>query len=94
MTTQTAAILNLADAVLKGGRQALIADLVDELAARKYYGTKEVAERYAVSPDCIKKWRENGTLTPSLRIENGTVRYSLKDLQLFEEKYGKEVKKK
>lgn len=94
MTPQTAAILNLADAVLKGGRQSLIADLVDELAARKYYTTEDVAQRYAVSKDCIKKWRENGTLTPSLRIENGTVRYSLKDLQLFEAKYGKEAKKK
>jgi len=94
MTSQTSAILNLADQLIKGGRQALIADLVDELAARKYYATKDVAERYAVSVDCIKKWRENGTLTPSLRIENGTVRYSLADLQKFEEKYGKEVKKR
>ena len=94
MNAQTAAILNLADQLLKGGRQALIADLVDELASRKYYATKEVAERYSVSVDCIKKWRENGTLVPSLRIENGTVRYSLKDLQTFEAKHGKEVKHK
>ena len=94
MTPQTAAILNLADQLIKGGRQALIADLLDELAPRKFYATKDLAERYSVSVDCIKKWRENGTLTPSLRIENGTVRYSLADLQKFEEKYGKEAKRK
>ena len=94
MTAQTAAILNLADAVLKGGRQALIAELADELATRKYYTADAVAERYSVSKEAVKKWRENGMLTPSLRISNGTVRYSLADLERFERAYGKEAKKK
>lgn len=94
MTPQTLAILNLADQLIKGGRQALIADLADELALRKYLSTDEVAERYSVSQACVKKWRENGVLVPSLRINNGTVRYALSDLQKFETACGKEVKNK
>lgn len=94
MTAQTIAFLNLADAVLKGGRQALIAELADELSARKYLTTDAVAERYSVSKECVRKWRETGVLMPSLRISNGTVRYSLADLQKFEAAYGKEVKQK
>lgn len=90
MTAQIQAILNLADAVLKGGRQALISELADDLAARKFYTADAVAERYSVSKEAVKKWRENGTLVPSLRISNGTVRYSLADLQKFEQTYGKE----
>ena len=94
MNAQTLAILNLADQLVKGGRQALIADLADELATRKYLSTDEVAERYSVSQACVKKWRENGVLVPSLRINNGTVRYALSDLQKFETACGKEVKNK
>jgi len=93
MTSQTLAILNLADQLVKGGRQALIQDLADELATRKFLTTEDVAERYAVSKACVKNWRETGILKPSLRIWNGTVRYSLADLQQFERTYGKEVKK-
>lgn len=94
MTAQTLAILNLADALLKGGRQTLIAELADDLATRKYYTTEAVAERYSVSKEAVKKWRENGILVPSLRISNGTVRYSLADLQKFEQTYGKEGSRK
>ena len=93
MTSQTLAILNLADQLVKGGRQALIQDLADDLATRRYLTTEDVATRYRVSQACVKKWRESGILKPSLRIGNGTVRYSLADLQQFERTYGNEVKK-
>ncbi len=94
MTQSTLAILALADTLVKGGRQALIQDLADELSARRYLTTEDVADRYSVSKACVKKWRETGILIPSLRVTNGTVRYSLADLQKFEAANGKEVKGK
>ena len=94
MNQQTLAILNLADQLIKGGRQALIADLADELATRRYLTTQEVADRYSVTQACVKKWREGGVLLPSLRIGNGTVRYSLADLQKFETACGRKERKK
>ena len=93
MTQSTLAILALADTLVKGGRQALIQDLADEIAARKFFTSEDVAARYSVSKACVKKWRETGILEPCLRVANGTVRYSLADLQKFERTYGKEVKK-
>lgn len=92
MTQSTLAILALADTLVRGGRQALIQDLADELAARRYLTTEDVADRYSVSKACVKKWREAGILMPSLRIANGTVRYALSDLQKFERANGKEAK--
>lgn len=94
MNASTLAILNLADQLIKGGRQALIADIATEISTRKYLTTDAVAERYSVSKECVRKWRESGVLMPSLKISNGTVRYSLSDLEKFEAVYGKEVKAK
>ena len=84
MNAATTAILALADATVPGGREALLDDLAQLLADRKYYSAEKVAERYDVSLSCVKVWRGKGLLVPSMKIPGGTARYTLADLEKFE----------
>ncbi len=84
MKPTTAAILALADAVIPGGREALLADLLPMMAKERFFSAEDVAERYHVSLSCVKQWRQSGLIKPSMVITAGTVRYSLLDLKRFE----------
>ena len=89
MMAATVALLTLADAVVPGGRQALLDDLAPLVGAKKFFTTEDVAERYAVSLPTVKFWRQRGVLVPGLKIPGGTVRYTLAELLEFEKKTGR-----
>ena len=89
MKAQTLAILNLADTAYPGGREELLSDLLPLLTNRKFFTMKDLAERYAVSLTCIKKWRQDGKLTNSVHLTDGAVRFTLADLENFEKLTGK-----
>lgn len=88
MNATTIAILSLTD-TLPGGRDAILNDLAPLLASKMYFSAEAVAIRYEVSLSCVKTWRGKGLLVPSLKIDNGTARYTLADLIDFEKKSGR-----
>jgi hypothetical protein len=87
MDPKTAAILNLCDAT--GIRDVVTSDIAAMKASETYFTPKEVAKRYGVSLSSIKYWQKQGMLVPSLKIDSGTVRYTLEDLTAFENRYRK-----
>ena len=89
MKAETAAILALADTIYPHGREDLIADLHTLIRDKKFLTIEDVAERYQVSPSCVKQWRAAGKITPSLKMAGGTVRFTLADLEKYEELNGR-----
>lgn len=87
ISNTTQAILALAD-TLPGGREAFLAEIAPIVGDKIYFSAESVAERYDVSLSCVKKWRESGKLKPSLKVGEGTARYSLADLIGFEQANG------
>ena len=91
MKAATLTVLQVADLVVPGGRTAFLADIVPLVASQKFFTTEDVAERYSVSIPTVKYWRKEGTLVPSLKVPGGSVRYTLADLQKFEQTGKKEA---
>ncbi len=89
MNATSLALLQLADSL--GMRDQFLEDIKPLVAERLHYSPERVAERYDVSLSSIKSWRAKGLLTPSLKIPDGTARYTLKDFMEFERKTGKKA---
>ena len=89
MKAATLTVLQVADLVVPGGREAFLADIVPLVAAQKFFTTEDVSERYSVSIPTVKYWRKEGRLVPTLKIPGGSVRYTLADLYKFEHQTGK-----
>ena len=89
MNTTTQTLLTVADLIVPGGRAAFLEDLVPLVADKKFFSTEEVAERYRVSVSTVKHWRDVGMIVPTLKIPGGSVRYTLADLQKFEQETGR-----
>lgn len=87
MRATTQHILSLADE-LPGGRESFLDDIAHLLADRQYFSPDDLAARYRVSLSTIKHWKATGLITPSLKIDNGTSRYTLEDLAKFEQQKG------
>ena len=87
MRAITQHILSLADE-LPGGRESFLDDIAHLLADRQYFSPDDLAERYRVSLSTIKHWKSIGLITPSLKIDNGTSRYTLEDLARLEQQKG------
>lgn len=91
MKAATLTVLQVADLVVPGGRNAFLDDIVPLVADRKFFSTEDVAERYSVSIPTVKYWRQAGKLVPTLKVPGGSVRYTLADLQKFEQTGKKEA---
>lgn len=89
MNALTQSLLTVADTIFPGGRAAFLDDLVPLVADKKFFSTEEVAERYRVSIPTVKNWRKEGKIVPTLKIPGGSVRYTLADLQNFEQQTGR-----
>ena len=59
------------------------------MAAVRHLTTEEAAERLAVDPSTLRKWRQLGTGPAYIKAEGhvGTVRYREKDLGAWEESH-------
>lgn len=53
-----------------------------------FYSQQEIAEKYGVSLQCVKKWCADGDLKASFKRPNGTVRYRESDLLELENSRG------
>lgn len=89
MNAITAIILQIADAALEGGRQQLFREIAPLMQQEIFLSAASVAKRYDVSLQTVKHWRREGKLTPSLKIKDGTARYTLADLEKFQEITGR-----
>ena len=89
MKAATLTVLQVADLVVPGGRNAFLDDIVPLVASKRFFSTEDVAERYSVSIPTVKNWRASGRLVPTLKIPGGSVRYTLADLVQFEKQTGK-----
>lgn len=83
MREQTVALLALADAIIPGGRQELLKDLRTLINADRFYTPHQVAEMFGLSLSAVRNWAATGKLVPSIKVDNGTVRYTQKDIDRF-----------
>ena len=89
MKAETIALLNYVDATFPGGRAAFFEDVAPLLVDKVFFSPESLAKRYDVSLSCIKTWRAKGLLIPSMKIPEGTTRYTLADLVDFEKRAGR-----
>jgi len=82
-------IFQIADSLPGYGRDALIMDIKPFVREKVYFTQKEIAARYKVTLDCVKQWCRGKKLCGSLKVPGGTVRYTLADLDRFEELTGR-----
>lgn len=82
-------IFQIADSLPGYGRDALIMDVKPFVREKLYFSQKEIAARYKVTLDCVKQWCKAKKLQHSLKIPGGTIRYTLADLDRFEELTGR-----
>jgi predicted DNA-binding transcriptional regulator AlpA len=83
MREQTVALLALADAIIPGGRQELLKDLRPLLNADRFYTPHQIAEMFGMSLSTVRNWSTTGKLVPSIKVDNGTVRYTQEDIDRF-----------
>lgn len=50
----------------------------------KYLSVKLVATRYCVTPATIWRWRKTQSFPPPLKLTNGSTRWLISDLELWE----------
>jgi hypothetical protein len=87
MRSKTLLILELVDAMSDYDRDALLQDLEELLARKKYYTTEELSDRYSVTIQTLKNWEKDRKLVPDLRVGAGCVRYSAAVVAEFERKH-------
>ena len=51
---------------------------------RPYLTEQEVAARFAVSPDSIRRWIRDGKFPRGVRVGKGTTRWRLSDIEAYE----------
>lgn len=82
-------IFQIADSLPGYGRDALIMDIKPFVREKMYFTQKEIAARYKVTLDCVKQWCRAKKLQGTLKVPGGTVRYTLADLERFEDLTGR-----
>lgn len=87
MRSETTALLVMADSIPGYSRDILLAEVEPLIAAKKFYNTQELSERYGVTVQTIKNWAREGKLIPTLKVGDGCVRYSAADLAEFEKNF-------
>jgi hypothetical protein len=87
MRSKTHLLLSIVDAMSDYDRDALLQDLEELLARKKYYTTEELSVRYSVTIQTLKNWEKDRKLVPDLRVGAGCVRYSAAVVAEFERKH-------
>lgn len=85
-------IFQIADTMPGYGKEMLLSEVKPFVREKIYFKQQEIADRFKVTLDCVKQWCKAKKLQHSLKVPGGTIRYTLADVEQFEELTGRSPK--